>query len=317
MSWTLDRSFRADVQPRDVDDVRAYGSIVTFNDNARVGGNSAKRRGGTVAAVGGGAVGLGAIVVFLISAFTGTDLTGLLGGGAPAGPQSGGETIADCQTGRDANTDDSCRLAAASLDIDQFWQQRLDGYREPQLVIVDQATSSSCGTASNATGPFYCPPDETVYVDPTFFSLLRSQYDTTAGPLAQLYVLAHEYGHHVQNLTGVMQQYPNNGTGPDSNGVRTELQADCYAGAWVAAASEQVDENGTPYLQPPTQQQIADALSAASAVGDDHIQAESGGVVNPESFTHGSSEQRTRWFGVGHDGGVNACDTFSVPGGSL
>ncbi|WP_295788874.1 neutral zinc metallopeptidase [uncultured Microbacterium sp.] len=290
---------------------------MTFNDNARVGGNSAKRRGGTVAAVGGGAVGLGAIVVFLISAFTGTDLTGLLGGGGPAGPQSGGETIADCQTGRDANTDDSCRLAAASLDIDQFWQQRLDGYREPQLVIVDRATSSSCGTASNATGPFYCPPDETVYVDPTFFSLLRSQYDTTAGPLAQLYVLAHEYGHHVQNLTGVMQQYPNDGTGPDSNGVRTELQADCYAGAWVAAASEQVDENGTPYLQPPTQQQIADALSAASAVGDDHIQAESGGVVNPESFTHGSSAQRTRWFGTGYDGGVNACDTFSVPGGSL
>lgn len=317
MSWTLDRSFRDDVQPRDADGARAYGSIVTFNDNARVGGNSAKRRGGTVAAVGGGAVGLGAIVVFLISAFTGTDLTGLLGGGAPAGPQSGGETIAACQTGRDANTDDSCRLAAASLDIDQFWQRRLDGYREPQLVIVDQATSSSCGTASNATGPFYCPPDETVYVDPTFFSLLRSQYDTTAGPLAQLYVLAHEYGHHVQNLTGVMQQYPNNGTGPDSNGVRTELQADCYAGAWVASASEQVDENGTPYLQPPTQQQIADALSAASAVGDDHIQAESGGVVNPESFTHGSSEQRTRWFGVGYDGGVNACDTFSVPGGSL
>lgn len=292
-------------------------SSVTFNDNARVGGNSAKRRGGTVAAIGGGTVGIGAIVVLLFSALTGTDLTGLLGGQEAAGPESGGEEIAACETGRDANRDDACRLAATSLNIDQFWAERLEGYREPQLVIVDQATGSSCGTASNSTGPFYCPPDETVFVDPTFFSILRAQYDTTAGPLAQLYVLAHEYGHHVQNLTGVFEQYPNNGTGPDSNGVRTELQADCYAGAWVAAAGEQVDENGTPYLQPPTQQQIVDALSAASAVGDDHIQAESGGVVNPESFTHGSSEQRTRWFDVGYDSGVNACDTFSVPGQNL
>ncbi len=293
-------------------------TAVTFNDNARVGGNTAKRRGGTVAAIGGGTVGLGAIIVLLFSAFTGTDLTPLLGGGAaPAGPQSGGEEIANCETGQDANTDDACRLAAASLSIDQFWAERLDGYRAPQLIIVDQATSSSCGTASNATGPFYCPPDETVYVDPTFFSILREQFDTTAGPLAQLYVLAHEYGHHVQNLTGVMQEYPNNGTGPDSNGVRTELQADCYAGAWVAAAGEQVDENGTPYLQPPTQTQISDALAAAAAVGDDHIQAESGGVVNPESFTHGSSEQRQRWFDAGRDGGVNACDTFAVSGSQL
>ncbi|MCI9858874.1 KPN_02809 family neutral zinc metallopeptidase [Microbacterium proteolyticum] len=290
---------------------------MTFNDNARVGGNSAKRRGGTVAAIGGGTVGIGAIVVLLFSALTGTDLTGLLGGQQAAGPESGGEEIANCETGQDANRDDACRLAAASLNIDQFWAERLEGYRAPQLVIVDQATGSSCGTASNSTGPFYCPPDETVFVDPTFFSILRAQYDTTADPLAQLYVLAHEYGHHVQNLTGVFEQYPNNGTGPDSNGVRTELQADCYAGAWVAAAGDQVDENGTPYLQPPTPQQIADALSAASAVGDDHIQAESGGVVNPESFTHGSSEQRTRWFDVGYDSGVNACDTFAVPGQNL
>lgn len=293
-------------------------SDVTFNDNARVGNNTAKRRGGTIAAVGGGTVGLGAIVVLLFSLFTGTDLTGLIGGGqAPAAPAGGGEALTSCETGQDANTDDSCRLAAASLSVDQFWQERLDGYTPPQLIIVDGATSTQCGTASNATGPFYCPPEQTVYVDPTFFALLREQYDTTAGPLAQLYVLAHEYGHHVQNLTGVMEQYPNDGTGPDSNGVRTELQADCYAGAWVAAAGEQVDEDGTPYLEPPTQQQITDALAAASAVGDDHIQAESGGAINPESWTHGSSEQRQRWFDTGREGGVNACDTFSAPGQSL
>ena len=233
---------------------------MTFNDNARVGGNSARRRGGTVAAVGGGAVGLGAVVVLLISLFTGTDLTGLLGdgGGNPAAPAGGGERIASCETGQDANRNDDCRLAAASLNIDQFWQKTLEGYREPQLIIVDGSTSTRCGTASNATGPFYCPPEETVYVDPTFFALLREQFDTTAGPLAQLYVLAHEYGHHVQKLIGVMEQHPNNGTGPASNGVRTELQADCFAGAWVADAGDQVDENGTPYLEPPTTQEITE-----------------------------------------------------------
>ncbi|WP_374208121.1 neutral zinc metallopeptidase [Microbacterium sp. Bi128] len=225
--------------------------------------------------------------------------------------------MASCETGQDANRNDDCRLAAASLNIDQFWQKTLEGYREPQLIIVDGSTSTRCGTASNATGPFYCPPEETVYVDPTFFALLREQFDTTAGPLAQLYVLAHEYGHHVQNLIGVMEQHPNNGTGPASNGVRTELQADCFAGAWVADAGDQLDEAGTPYLEPPTTQQITDALGAAASVGDDHIQAESGGVVNPESWTHGSSDQRQRWFEAGRAGGVNACDTFAVPAGSL
>jgi len=240
-----------------------------------------------------------------------------VGGGGAADPQTGGERIANCETGQDANTNDDCRLAAASLNLDQFWGKTVEGYSKPQLIIVDGATSTQCGTASNATGPFYCPPEETVYIDPTFFALLREQFDTNAGPLAQLYVLAHEYGHHVQNLIGVMDQYPNDGTGPASNGVRTELQADCFAGAWVADAADQVDESGTPYLQPPTTEQITNALAAAAAVGDDHIQAESGGVVNPESWTHGSSEQRQRWFDAGRAGGVNACDTFSVATGSL
>lgn len=294
---------------------------MTFNENANVGGNRARRRGRTAAIAGGGGVGVVAIAVLLISAFTGQDLTGLLGiAGGGTGGESGSQQsaiIADCETGQDANENDDCRLAAGSLAIDQFWSENLDGYREPQLVIVDGSTSTQCGTASNATGPFYCPPEETVYVDPTFFGLLRSQYDASAGSLAQLYVLAHEYGHHVQNLIGVFQEHPNNGTGPDSNGVRTELQADCFAGAWVAAMTQQEDEDGDPYLLPPTAQQIADALDAAAAVGDDHIQEQSGGQVNPESWTHGSSEQRQRWFDEGRQGGVNACDTFAVAGSEL
>jgi predicted metalloprotease len=290
---------------------------MTFNDNANVGGNSARRRGAGVAVAGGGIAGLGAIAVLLFQLFTGTDLSGLLGGGGVPNPSDTGEAIANCQTGADANASDDCRLAAASLSINQFWADNVQDYREPTLVIVDGSTPTQCGTASNATGPFYCPPEETVYVDPTFFALLREQFDATAGPLAQLYVLAHEYGHHIQQITGIMQQNPNNGTGEDSNGVRTELQADCFAGAWVAAASTTVDENGVPYLEPPTPQQISDALNAAQSVGDDHIQQESGGTVNPETWTHGSSEQRARWFTAGLEGGVGACDTFAVAGSDL
>lgn len=290
---------------------------MTFNDNANVGGNSARRRGAGVAVAGGGIAGLGAIAVLLFQLFTGTDLSGLLGGGGVPNPADTGEAIANCQTGADANASDDCRLAAASLSINQFWADNVQDYREPTLVIVDGSTPTQCGTASNATGPFYCPPEETVYVDPTFFALLREQFDATAGPLAQLYVLAHEYGHHIQQITGIMQQNPNNGTGEDSNGVRTELQADCFAGAWVAAASTTVDENGVPYLEPPTPQQISDALNAAQSVGDDHIQQESGGTVNPETWTHGSSEQRARWFTAGLEGGVGACDTFAVAGSDL
>ncbi|MFT4136057.1 neutral zinc metallopeptidase [Microbacterium sp.] len=290
---------------------------MTFNPDADVSGNRATRRGRTAAIAGGGAVGVGGLVVLLLSLFTGTDLTALLGGGTGVPQGSSSETeIGQCETGADANERDDCRLAAASLAIDQFWEQTLEGYRAPQLVIVDGETSTACGTASNATGPFYCPPEETVYIDPTFFGLLRQQFGAEAGPLAQLYVVAHEYGHHVQRLTGIMDRYPTGDSGPASNGVRMELQADCLAGAWVAAMSQQTDAQGVPFLQEPTEAQLRDALDAAATVGDDHIQAQSG-VVNPESWTHGSSAQRQRWFSTGYGQGVGACDTFSVAGSAL
>ena len=288
---------------------------MTFNDNARVGGHTAKRRGRGVAVAGGGVAGLGLIAVLLLNIFTGGDFSGLI----PAEPQQAdpGSEIADCETGADANARDDCRLAAASLAIDQFWQQEVEGYRPPQLIIVDTSASTQCGTASNQTGPFYYPPEETVYVDPTFFALLRDRFGASAGPLAQLYVLAHEYGHHVQQITGVMQDHPDNGSGPDSNGVRIELQADCFAGAWVGEMTEQVDENGVPFLEAPTAEQIADAINAAQVVGDDHIQEQTSGFINTESWTHGSSDQRRSWFETGYRQGVGACDTFGIPGGSL
>lgn len=289
---------------------------MTFNQNASVGGNTARRRGAGVAVAGGGIAGIGAIAVILFQLFTGTDISGLL----PAVPQAGGageSQIEQCETGADANARDDCRLAAGSVVLDEYWAEQVQGYRGPSLIVVDGSTPTQCGTASNQTGPFYCPPEETVYIDPTFFALMRERFGATAGPLAQLYVLAHEYGHHVQHITGIMEQNPNNGTGPDSNGVRTELQADCFAGAWVGSMTEQVDENGVPYLAAPTQQQIADAIDAAQTVGDDHIQEQSGAFINPETWTHGSSEQRRGWFEIGYQNGLSACDTFGVSGGSL
>jgi uncharacterized protein len=290
---------------------------MTFNDNANVGGSSATRRGRTVGIAAGGVAGLGGLAVLLLSLFTGGDFSSLLGVGGTDAAGSGTEPLAQCQTGADANANTECYVRASSLVINQFWSQTLQGYTAPSLVIVDQATSSPCGTASNETGPFYCPSDQTVYIDPTFFGLLRSQFGATAGPLAQMYVLAHEYGHHVQDITGIMDAHPGNGTGPASNSVRTELQADCFAGAFIANASSQLDANGNAYIQPPTEDQIKDALNAAAAVGDDHIQQQATGHVNPESFSHGTSAQRQRWFSTGYQNGVNSCDTFSVSGSRL
>ncbi|CAN7163897.1 neutral zinc metallopeptidase [Microbacterium sp. LjRoot45] len=285
---------------------------MTFNSNAQVGQTTARRRGrGAVVAGGAGVAGLGGLALLLLSLFTGNDLTGLLGG--PDGSaQPGSETvIEDCDTGADANENDDCRLVLGQQALDSYWEGQVEGYRAPQLIIVDQQTSTACGTASNATGPFYCPPEQTIYIDPTFFGILRDQYGAQAGSLAQLYVLAHEYGHHIQQLIGVFDQYPANGSGPTSNGVRTELQADCFAGAWVDAMSKQKDANGVPYLKPPTDAELRDALNAAATVGDDHIQEQSTGRVNPESWTHGSSEQRQRWFTRGYQEGPEQCDTFS------
>jgi predicted metalloprotease len=292
-----------------------YRAVMTFNPNADVRGKSATRRGGRGPVIAGGAGVLG-IAVLLISLFTGQDLSGLLGGSPGGGTSSEGTTIEGCDSGADANADDTCRLDAGEEVVNAFWEPRVDGYRPPDLVVVDGQTQTPCGTASTQTGPFYCPTDETVYIDPAFWSILRSQLGAEGGDLAQLYVLAHEYGHHVQQITGVFDQYPRDGTGADSNAVRTELQADCFAGAWTAEAPEQKDADGEPYLLEPTQAQIDDALSAAAAVGDDHIQ-EQAGQVNPESWTHGSSEQRQRWFMTGYRGGVTACDTFAVSGRDL
>ncbi len=286
-----------------------YPRGMTFNPDADVSGNTARRRGRGAVVAGAGGVGLLGIIALIAGPLLGIDLSGLVGGGGGSGGSepSGGSVIENCKTGEDANENVDCRVASSQLALDQYWETQVEPYRAPQLIIVDGATSTACGTASNAVGPFYCPGDETVYIDPTFFDLMQQQFGASAGNLAQLYIVGHEWGHHIQYITGVMDQYPNNGTGPDSNGVRVELQADCYAGAWIGQMTKQKDPDGDPYLQAPTDAELTDALNAAFTVGDDNIQSQSGSV-NPESFTHGTSEQRQYYFANGYKNGLGVCE---------
>lgn len=295
---------------------------MTFNDNADISGNKVKRRGKTTGiAVGGGAVGV--IVIALISQFLGVDVSGILGGGGVGGGSQEETPLSEeCQTGADANANVDCRMGGAYSSLDDYWSEELPAlgvdYTSPaDFIIFDQQTNTGCGAASSATGPFYCPPDQTIYIDTSFYGELRDRFGASGGPLAEMYVVAHEWGHHIQALTGVMDRADRSGTGPASDSVRIEVQADCFAGAWVAAASDTEDAKGVAFLKPVTQQEIDDALSAAAAVGDDRIQEAATGQVNPEAWTHGSAEQRQRWFMTGYNGGPAACDTFSVSADQL
>ena len=292
---------------------------MTFNDDARINSSKVKRRGATGGVVAGGGIGV-AIIVFLIAQFTGFDLSGVVPSDQPAGPD---QTVAECDniSGEEANKTVDCRMAGAALVIDSYWAEELPAlggtYVTPEFILFEQSVSTACGNATSATGPFYCPPDQTIYVDTDFYAELTERFGANGGPLAEMYVLAHEWGHHIQNISGIMEGLDTQTTGPSSDGVRLELQADCFAGAWVGSATDQEDETGTAYLEAITDQDIADALSAASAVGDDRIQESTQGQVNPETWTHGSSEQRQAWFQVGRANGPDACNTFEVSGNDL
>jgi uncharacterized protein len=188
------------------------------------------------------------------------------------------------------------------------------GYERPHMRLFSDYVDTGCGPADTAVGPFYCPVDHTAYFDTGFFQVLVDQFGSSGGPLAQEYVVAHEYGHHVQNLLGDLGRAQQGAQGAQGNGVRSELQADCYAGVWAHYASTVKQKNtGVPYLQPLSDKDISDALSAAASVGDDRIQKQATGRINPEAWTHGSSEQRQKWFTIGYQtGDPKQCDTFDA-----
>jgi predicted metalloprotease len=223
------------------------------------------------------------------------------------GPESSA-IATDCKTGEDANARDDCRILGFVNSIQKYWTDTFtasgEQYQPVDTVLFTGATNSGCGTATSASGPFYCPVDKLVYLDLDFFQELRTRFGANAGSLAQGYVVAHEYGHHVQDLLGQLQSTGGDQTGAESRSVRTELQADCYAGVWTNHAAS------TGYLEQPTNAQIADALDAAAAVGDDRIQEATQGQVDPDSWTHGSSDERQKWFTTGYQSGdPSRCDT--------
>ena len=269
-------------------------------------------RGGL--ALGGGGLGGGAILVLLLFMFLGGG--GGLGQLAPLeGQQVGqGDTPSqiseECRTGQDANERQDCRIVGVVNSVQKFWDgvfsRSGEQYPYADTVFFTDQVSTQCGGASSQVGPFYCPRDQQIYIDLGFFDQLQSRFGAGGGPFAQAYVIAHEYGHHVQNQMGVLERIGNDRQGPESRAVRAELQADCYAGVWAANAVE------TGLIEELTQADVNEGLDAASAIGDDRIQERTQGQVNPESWTHGSAEQRRRWFSRGYEQGrPAACDTFS------
>ncbi len=297
---------------------------VTFHEGGSVQGGRVQTGGrGRGPVIAGGGIGV-VVVTLLISLLSGNGLNvgqlfDSLGGGAGAGAEESDSYLGSC-TAEEANSDPSCRLAMTAHSLDVFWEKALPkqtpkDYTLPRVHKFTGSVQTACGPATKDTGPFYCPPDQTVYIDISFFDELQSRFGGSNGALAQEYIVAHEFGHHIENLIELLEKADRSGTGANSGSVKIELMADCLAGMWAGNAATTVDpKTGVPFLDPITDAQLQDALSAAAAVGDDHIQKQVTGQVNPEGFTHGSSEQRMRWFKRGYDGGTLAkCNTFNAP----
>ncbi|MGH3767595.1 MAG: KPN_02809 family neutral zinc metallopeptidase [Pseudonocardiaceae bacterium] len=284
-----------------------------------------QRRGGIGGrvAVGGGSLGIvGLVIYFLLSQL----------GGGPAGPLPGGlsglgagqstndtQISESCRSGHDANTARDCEVVAVVNSLDAYWagsfaQTGSRTYVKPRINFFNGGVRSGCGSASSDSGPFYCPADRETYIDLHFFDELEQRFGAQGGPFARAYVIAHEYGHHVQNLLGTSRQVRPGETGPTSGSVRLELQADCYAGVWAKNASTTPGSSGRPLITNVTGDDVSAALDTAGRIGDDYIQTKlGGGQVNESQFTHGTSDQRQKWYRTGYESGNPAsCSTFDT-----
>ncbi|MDN5859290.1 MAG: neutral zinc metallopeptidase [Pseudonocardia sp.] len=281
--------------------------------------------GGRVAVGGGGVSIVGLIIYFLLSQLGGG---GGGGGGLPSGlgglgavtdnQSTGiGQIAESCRTGRDANSAVDCEVAAVTNSLDAYWSDVFarsnERFSPPLTYFFRGSVQTGCGGATSDVGPFYCPADNNIYIDLRFFEELEQRFGADGGPFSRAYVIAHEYGHHIQALLGTSNRVRAGDTGPTSGSVRLELQADCYAGAWGNHATTTPGANGRPLIVELNDQDLRAALDTAARIGDDYIQSElAGRRVDESQFTHGSSAQREKWFRVGFDTGEpGRCDTFA------
>lgn len=294
---------------------------MTFNNNITLDTSSARSGGGGSVGLAAGGLGgfglIGAIIYFLVTGQIPNLGSANVAQENPEYQQTDLQQL--CQTGEDANEYTECRLVAGANSLEEFWKEQLPAEtgiaaQTPQLVLYSGAVNTACGTGTSEMGPFFCSGDDSIYIDTTFFEQLESNYGAENAPLAQLYILAHEWGHHIQTQLGILQQMDHNDLGPNGNMVRSELQADCLAGAWVHHAATTIDpDTGVAFMKEPTAEEIQSTLGAAQAVGDDRIYENAGMRVNPDNFSHGSAEKRYEWLSRGIENGTIAqCDTWNV-----
>ena len=283
--------------------------------DVRGGGGGGRMGNIPIGGITGGGIGttIVVIIIFIITQYA----SGGSGAGS-SGPEETTDRYAECKSGADANKSADCARVAVALSLEGYWakvlpQQTGKSLQPTQIKTFTGAVTTGCGPASADVGPFYCPTDQTIYLDTTFFEeVLEGQLGGKGGDFVEPYVLAHEFGHHIQNLLGTMGQVRTQ-SGPTSDSVRLELQADCYAGMWTRGATGTTDQSGVQIFASIDEGDITEALDSAKAVGDDRIQKQGGGDVNKEQWTHGSSEERMRWFTTGYNAtSIKQCDTFAT-----